>query len=206
MSTLPPDDVRSLWQAMPVETIAVSADEMRARAEKLTAAIRKRNRIEYIACGFVLLVFGWYATWKEPATPLWPIANIMIIAGVFLAAFNMHRRARANDPPPAASAGTLVEFQRTELIRQRDALRTVWSWYVLPAVPGVVLWFIAAWLGNPHGSMRVSAGLVGAALIVTLVFAGIIWINRLGAARLQRQIDELSRYTDMDQSLKDKKQ
>jgi hypothetical protein len=199
--TTPPDqmgsdDMRAIWQAMPVETIAVSADEMRARAEKLAGAIRKRNKTEYFACGFVLLIFGWYATWPEPATPLWPIANIMIIAGVFLAAFNMHKRARANDPPPQASASALIEFQRTELIRQRDALKTVWFWYVLPSVPGVILWFIAAWIGNPDEPMRVSIGLAGAALVVALVFAGIIWLNLLGAKRLQRQIDELDRYRE----------
>lgn len=194
--TTPPDDMRTVWQAMPVETIAVSAEEMRARAEKLAGAIRRRNWIEYVACGFVTLVFGWYATWPQPATPLWPIANIMIIAGIYLSAFNLHRRARANNPPPAASAGALIDFQRTELIRQRDALKTVWSWYVLPPVPGVLLWFVAAWIGNPHGPMRASIGLVGAAAIVVLVFTGIIWLNRIGARRLQRQIDELDRYRE----------
>ena len=198
MSTkpIPPGDLRTIWQSMPVETIAVSADEMRAKAQAFQTKVRRRNRIEYVATAFVVTTFSWYATFPSK-TWLWPIANIMIIVGVLVVAANLHRRARAGVAPETGSAAMLIDFQRSELVRQRDALRTVWLWYVLPVAPGVIAWFIAAAIGlaekNPE---RTLLALGGTALVVTLVFATIILLNLLGAARLQRAIDALDHYRE----------
>lgn len=195
----PPDDIRSLWQAMPVETVAISVDEMRATAKAFEKKIRRRNYIEYAASVLVVSIFGWYATLPIAATPLWPIANLLIIAGVLVVVLNLHRKARAATPPASASAEALVAFQRAEFVRQRDALKTVWRWYILPIIPGLVLWFIAMGIGAAAAArdpVRVMIGLGGAGAITVLVFAAIILLNLLGAAHLQRQIDALDRYTE----------
>lgn len=195
----PPDDIRSLWQSMPVERVAISVDEMRRLAVKFEARIRRRNYIEYAASVFVVVIFGWYATFPEPATPLWPIANLMIIAGILAVVWNLHRKAQAAKPPADASATTLIDFQRAEFVRQRDALKTVWRWYVLPVVPGVVVWFIAVGVGAPvKDPVRLAIALGVTALFVMMVFGGIILMNLLGAAHLQRQIDTLDRYKETD--------
>lgn len=193
----PSDDIRSLWQAMPVDPVSISMDEMRARAQKFEQKVRRRNYIEYAASVLVVAIFGWYATFPLPATPLWPIANLMIIGGILLVVWNLHRKARASAPPSDASAATLIDFQRAEFTRQRDALKTVWRWYVLPVVPGLILWFIAVAVGIPaKDPVRVAIVLLGTALVVLVVFAAIILLNLLGAAHLQRQIDALDRYKE----------
>lgn len=97
---IPPDDIRSLWQSQPTTELTISAAEMRERANTFQERIRRRNRVEYIACAVVIAAFSWYATWPKPATPLWPIANLLIIAGVLLIAFNLHRYGRAAPVPP----------------------------------------------------------------------------------------------------------
>lgn len=192
-----PGDLRSLWQSMPTTPVVITAEEMRARAKKFERKVRRRNLVEYIAAAFIVVVFGWYATFPEPATPLWPIANVMIIAGVLVVVWNLHRLAKANTPPPGASAASLIDFQRAEYTRQRDALKTVWLWYIGPMVPGLVVWFIAAGSGMPHLTpMRALLGLGGAAFAAVLVFGFIILLNLIGAARLQRMIDDLDRYGD----------
>ncbi|OYX48500.1 MAG: hypothetical protein B7Y90_09865 [Alphaproteobacteria bacterium 32-64-14] len=192
-----PGDLRSLWQTMPTTPVTITADEMRARATVFQRKVSRRNLVEYIASAFVIVVFGWYATWPVPATPLWPIANIMIIAGVLLIVWNLHRLARANAPPPAASAASLIDFQRAEYVRQRDALKSVWLWYIGPVVPGLILWLVAMGMGAPgHTPVRTLGSLAGTAVVAALVFGGIILLNLLGAARLQRLIEDLDRYSE----------
>ncbi len=179
---------------MRVETVAISAAEMRARAKAFAWKIRRRNHIEYIACGITAAIFVLYALFPR-GTLLWPIANLMMAAGMILIAFNLHRRARAVDPPPSTTAAALIDFQIRELTRHRDALRTVWFWYVLPAVPGAILWFIAMWMSVANPA-RIAWGLGGMAIVMALVFALVIRLNLRGAARLQRMIDELDRYRE----------
>jgi len=192
-----PGKLRSLWQKMPTDAVIISADEMRAKAQKFERRIRRRNFIEYGAILFVVAVFSWYATWPKPATPLWPIANILIVLGALYVAFNLRRLARAASAPPVASVTGLIDFHRAELIRQRNALVTVWRWYLLPVVPGFVLWFVAQWVGAPPGAQAtVAAGMIMLVLICIAVFAGIILLNFLGAARLQRMIEDLDRYKE----------
>lgn len=192
-----PGDLRSLWQTMPVETVSVSMEEMRAKTNAFRKRIRRRNFIEYAATAVVVIVLGWYATWPSRAGMMWPISNGLIIVGMLFVALNLHRRARAMAPPVAASAHSLIDFQRNELMRQRDALRTVWLWYILPVVPGIVLWFIAVGIDmTARHPERALFALGGAAVVVTLVFTIIILLNLLGAARLQRMIEDIDRYKE----------
>lgn len=194
MNNTQPGDLQSLWQSMPTTPVTITAEDMRARATAFQRKVRRRNLVEYIASGFVVIVFGWYATWPVPATPLWPIANIMIIIGVLAVVWNLHRLARAATPPSGASAASLIDFQRAEYVRQRNALKSVWLWYIGPVVPGLIVWFIAAGVGMPGLiPMRAIIGLGGTALVAALVFGVIILLNLLGAARLQRMIDDLDR-------------
>ncbi len=196
---LPPNDIRSLWQSIPIDPVTVSIDEMRVRAKAFEKKIRRRNFIEYAASVFVTVAFAWYATLPIGAWPLWPIANIMIIAGILVVVVNLHRKTRAATPPSGASAEALVDFQRAEFVRQRDALKTTWRWYIFPIIPGLVLWFIAMGLGfaSAAGDLgRAFIVLGGAGLAALLVFAAIVLLNLLGAAHLQRQIDALDSYKD----------
>lgn len=81
-----------------------------------------------------------------------------------------------------------VEFHRRELERERDARRSIVSWYILPVVPGLSVLFVALAL-IPDGR-----GVAAAVTLATLFAAAFIVTVRLGqraAGRLQRDIDEL---------------
>lgn len=191
-----PGDLQSLWQSMPTAPVTITVEQMRTRSQTFEKKVGRRNLIEYIASGFVIVIFGWYATWPIPATPLWPIANIAIIIGTLVVVWNLHRLARARATPASAPAETLLDFHRAGLVRQRNALRTVWLWYLAPFAPGFTLWLAALWIGAPAAQHTPAWGmrLGGAAVLAGVMFAGIIALNLLGAARLQRQIDELDRH------------
>lgn len=194
----PDANLQALWQSAPAPTLTLSVEEMRARASSFEKKVRRRNAVEYIASAFVIGAFGWYATWPQPATPLWPIANIAIIIGTLIVVWNIRRIGRAATTPGAAQIETLLAFHRGELVRQRDALRTVWLWYLAPFVPGIALWFAALWIGTPQPlqTAKWAATLGGAALFAALTFGAIALLNFLGAERLQRLIDELDNYRE----------
>lgn len=191
-------DLQSLWQSMPAPQITLSVEEMRERASAFERKVRRRNMIEYVAAGIVIVMFAWYATWPAPATLLWPIANIMIIIGTLVVVRNLHRIARASATPASAPVEALLDFHRAGLVRQRDALRTVWLWYLAPFLPGLALWFAALWVGTPSHmqTLKWSMSLGVSAAFAALVFAAIAVLNLIGAARLDRLIDELDSYKD----------
>lgn len=193
-----PGDLQSLWQSMPTAPVTITVEEMRTRSLTFEKKVGRRNLIEYIAAAFVIAIFAWYATWPIPATPLWPIANIAIIIGTLVVVWNLHRIAGATGTPGEASLVSLIDHHRSGLVKQRDALRSVWRWYLLPFAPGLVLWFTALWVGSPESKEKLTFGLgLGLAALVSLAVSGfIVLLNLIGAARIQRMIDELDRFGD----------
>jgi hypothetical protein len=190
------EDIRSLWQKMPSDTVVITPEEMRAKAHVFERRVGRRNLGEYIASAIVIVVFSWYATFPEPATPLWPIGNILIVLATLFVVFMLHR-GRAARTPSAGSVDTLVGFHRAELARQRDLLLTVWRWYLLPFAPGLVLMFAAMWIGAPAEHQgRIAGVLIMVILLFAAVAIGIVLLNLLAAARLQRMIEDLDRYTE----------
>jgi hypothetical protein len=190
------EDIRSLWQKMPSDTVVITAEEMRAKAHTFERRVGRRNLGEYVASALVIAVFSWYATFPEPATPLWPIGNILIVSATLFVVLMLHR-GRAARAPSVGSVDTLIGFHRTELARQRDMLVTVWRWYLLPFAPGLVLMFTAMWIGAPAGNQsRVAITLILVILLFVAVAIGIVLLNLLAAARLQRMIDDLDRYSE----------
>jgi hypothetical protein len=79
-----------------------------------------------------------------------------------------------------------LEFLRAELIRQRDLLRSVWGWYLLPFVPGLLLILVGVALERPERRDWLAPGIVAA-----VTFVGIGLLNQRVARKLQRRLDDL---------------
>jgi hypothetical protein len=124
-----------------------------------------------------------------------------MIACCSFVVWNLHRRGRAVATPISASTSALIDFQRAELVRQRDALASVWRWYFLPFVPGMAVFAVFAWMGvigNGVPLERVRTGVtIGVAVFGVSSIVGIL-LNLLGAAHLQRQIENLDRYMEKE--------
>jgi hypothetical protein len=175
-------DPRELWQRQAVEATAPSLAKVREEAGAFGRTIRSRNRREYVAAALVMLFFGWRAVGAERA---WERTGLLlIVAGTIYVTLQLARRGSARTPPAEASC---LDYHRAELERQRDLLRGVWSWYLLPLVPGLAVLLGGQVLAHPGSAWRVAV----AALFCALLFAGIGWINRRAALELERQIDEL---------------
>jgi hypothetical protein len=173
-------DVQRLWRDQPSEEVQMSAQEVRAMAETFERVVSRRNRREYAAASFVVVWFGlwaWFAESGITALGCW-----LVVLGALWVVFHLQRRGATRGTGEQEIMMSCLEFYRSELIRQRDLLRSVWWWYLLPFVPGLLL-------------ISVGNSLEGWALLApgfaAVTFVGIGLLNQRVARQLQRRLDDL---------------
>ena len=176
-------DPRSLWQSQPSEHAPMTLSEIHDKSRAFQARIKRRNLIEYAAC--VIVVVGFVPSVFDRESVLVQAGSALIILATIFVAWQLHRRASAERTPEIGGAS--ADFHRTQLMRQRDALRALAAWYIAPFVPGMSLLLTGIWF--VRGSNHRLVSLTGAGTLV--VFAGAWWLNQRGAERLQQQIEAL---------------
>lgn len=183
------DDAGSLWRSQALPPLQpLPPEELARQATRLQRTVSRRNRRETVVAVLVAPVFLFYA-WFFPHW-LTKLGALLCVAGLGVLLWQLHRRASAR-PLPAALADSLLGFHRSELARQRDALRSAWLWYVAPLVPGMTLFLCGRQIEN--GAWQPSVF-----VFVGLVMGGVVLLNLYGARRLQRQIDKLDQLTRED--------
>ena len=185
---LRPDDLGEVWRTQNVEHTQMTINEIREKTREFQRKIYFRNLREYVAIAIVAAFFG-YSMGKYP--PLMRAGAGLIIAGVLYVAYQLHRRGSSKIAAADLATASCLDFHRTELERQRDLLRGIWSWYLGPMIPGLALMVVAAGMANPDHLPHVW-GYVGLySTVVALAFFLVARLNRRAARRLQRRIDEL---------------
>lgn len=184
----PSNDIKSLWSSQQTEGFSMSLGELRSRAEKFQRRVRGRNMREYVAAIVIVLWFGLYV-FILPGIVTKTGSALIILAALYVA-WQLHRRGSARTPPVADSVMAHLDFHRRELIRQRDALRSVATWYLAPFLPGFATMLIGIALHSPMKSVWLGVSVTAGLCVI--VFGAIWQLNRWGAARLQKQIDVLN--------------
>ena len=187
MNEPPSNDMRQVWQNQSVNPIQMSLDEIRKKAEKFQRRVRWRNIREYLGAVLVVAIFGSFFWRYDSMLPC--IGSALVIAGTLYMMYQLHKRGSAKIVPADLASRTCLDFHRRELERQRDLLRDVWRWYLLPFVPGMVVFVVGLAIQHPAGRWA-TAG-VGLAFCA-IVFFLIGQLNRWAARKLQRQIDGLN--------------
>lgn len=185
------DDIQSLWQNQPVSELHWTVDDLRKKARGLERSVLFRNLLEYAACVLVIGVFTGY--WFSFATPLMRSGSVLVILGTCTVAWQLHRRASAATLPQQLAQQGCSQFYRQQLVRQRDALRAVWLWYLGPLIPGTVVfrWGVETELSAGAPFAR---GLL-ANLAIALIFALVLLANWLAARRVQKEIQRLDQHS-----------
>lgn len=188
-------DVRSIWHGQDEDNEmtfrTMDTATLIARDTRLTRRVRRRNLLEYVAGSlaaalFLALALGLLG---EAGGVLARAGAALLVAGLCYAGVQLRLRARAlPDDPGAPSVPHYLEGLR----RQRDALRAVWKWYLLPLVPGFLLFYAGQGTG-PDGHPA-AAALSGA---VTLgVIVGVALLNRRAARCIDGEIADIARTLD----------
>ncbi|MEZ5845002.1 MAG: hypothetical protein R3D27_14880 [Hyphomicrobiaceae bacterium] len=174
---------------MSMEPAPTTPGDLTRHIARLDECAGRRNRIEYLVGGgamVLLLATGAVGLASSQDTPamITAIGSLILAGGlaVALSRLNRHAAAEHRRPPVTDAKRALIGRLR----RERDLLRSVWSWYIGPMLPG----FVLIWGG------LIAGGSVGAALVGSLItIVAIAWIanaNRRAAAGFDRQIRELA--------------
>ena len=161
-------------------TPPLTLDTVHERARHFQRMIWWRNARESVV-GFALLgvnaktlanlSFDAAAAWVPPA---------LGFAGLAILLYVLHTRAGSRRVPDG-DARTVLRFHQGEIERQRDMLRLVAYWYLLPLAPSLVAGAIVKW--NTIATPLVLA-------FMALVFFGIERLNKAGARWLDRQLEQ----------------
>ena len=186
------DPIQKLWTQQTEEPFAMSLADVHLHAQRFQSRIRTRNMIEYAAAAFVIAAFGWVAA--AAPEPIVRIGAGLIVLGALYVCWQLYRLGRAATRSELdAGAQSWAAFHRGELTRQRQALSTVWSWYLAPFVPGMLV-FLAGVSFTPANSaplpLRLGVFVAGVALMAA-VFAAIAWLNAQVTRKLDAQIAAL---------------
>lgn len=183
-------DLRTLWRDQPAEHDPMTLAQIHQQAETFERKVRRRNLRDYVGTALVILFFApllfAHSSWMMQA------GAAMIIVAALTAARHLHKVASARVVPDVGA--TIVDFRREELIRQRDALRSIGRWYLAPFLPGLVLLMAGRWFQSHVPGRSIEAdhlAILAASAFAAIVF-GVVWaLNQRGARRLQKQIDAL---------------
>jgi hypothetical protein len=187
------DPLRDLWVGQKTGGFAMPVEEVRRRAGAFQSRIRTRNMTEYAAALFVLIAFGGVAL----TVPDWGVraGAALIMLGTLYVVWKLHTMARAAGSGEIDTALSLTDFHKGELLRQRAALATVWRWYLMPFVPGMIV-FLSAVSFTPDNPAPLAAKLIVFFFslgIVGTLFAGIAWLNARAVKALDAEIAALER-------------
>ncbi|MEN7536925.1 hypothetical protein [Aurantiacibacter flavus] len=194
----PEEAARQSWQAIGGETTMPSIEDLRAKSDAFERKIRRRNACEYIAGLIVLLWFGWIALFGPfPWTPTVIPPNLirlgagLLMVGTVVALWQLHRRTNPLASPADSGLSSVLDHQRRQLVRQRDALRDIFFWYLLPFAPGLTVMMLAPLALSPEIGSSEWFGVLAKVSIVPLAFIGWWLLSRMGARKLQKQIDAI---------------
>jgi hypothetical protein len=186
MTNKPPgSDIRNLWQTQPTEPLTMSIQQIRHKAEKFERNINFRNVVETIAAVCAMACAGWLAVVLD--NTIVRIGLALIVVGALYMVRQLHRHGSAGTLSTDATALASMEFYQAELIRQRDLLRRVWSWYLGPLLPGAALLYLGVLMQRPDKALDI--GLNG--LVFALIFLAIGALNLYATKKLQEEVDEL---------------
>ena len=182
-------NMQQVWQSQPTEGVRMSVAEAHAKASAFQTKIWRRNLREYAAAALVILFFGYRM--MGTADQLVRAGMALIIAGTCYLTWQLHRKGSASQLPEEAGLSSFIDFQRRQLVRQRDMLTSIWSWYLGPLLPGLALMMVALGRSNPGHLKHMWLFITAYLGVILLVFWAIAGLNKRAARRLQRQIDEL---------------
>lgn len=184
------EPIANLWAAQHRDAAPPDAETLSRAEARLRRRIFRRDAIEYAAG---LLGAGMFVNFGLQTSD-WGvrIGCAAVVLGMIVVLANLWRR---RPPAPEALAEPILAFHRLQLVQQRDALASVWRWYLGPLLPGMAL-FLLAVVRESAGHVPLSSAVAGGAVAAGIV-AGLFWgihrLNLRAARSLDARIEALDR-------------
>jgi hypothetical protein len=182
------ESLQQAWQRQALDAPRISLAYVRHRTDRLRRRSRIRNAFEYVG-GAAAIAFTLWSGWTfiRPR-PLMSLSIVMWVLAMIYIMVQWHRRASAQDP--ADQLGTLdaLQFYRQQLVRQRDARRGSWRWWLPAVTPCLMVMFAAFIIEVKPTPWAAIAGL--SAWVMFGVIMSVAAYEQV-ARRLQQEIDAL---------------
>lgn len=191
------NNVRLAWQSQTEKPLLFSPEQLERRAHRLETKVRLRNFGEYSAAVPIVIASSYF--FIEFHTLLLRMGAVLIATGVAYVIWQLVRHGSATTLPSEALFASSLDFLIRQLKRQRDLLRGIWSWYLLPLLPGLTVFlFGLSKLPSSSGSgFALSESTILRMTVACVIgFALVGAINGAAARRLQREIEFLSSVRD----------
>ena len=159
--------------------------ELKKQLPRFEQKIKYRNLTETIAAVLVIACFSWY---------IYIFSNPWITSGsiylICYALFIIYRLNKTKKKQPAGNPGsdikTYLQQYRDYLVQERSLVKNVLYWYLLPIIPGIVL-FLLSGIYN----LRSALTLIGGFLVIFMVS---LYLNHRSKVKtidpLIREVDE----------------
>ena len=179
--------IQSIWKSQPILTVAITPEQMRARAGRFERETRRRNRIDLISFALVALLFGGGALLRSG---LVRAGALLLALWAAVGLYSVRRFHGLTSQQPAESdASTCVARYQQQLKRQRDiALSRPWG--IALGLPGFGLVLIGYVVNGAPWTVSAILGAAGVFLGVGAIIHG-----RILADRWQQEIDSLQSLT-----------
>lgn len=181
------DELKMLWQTQPATLENYSFDKLQRDANTFRRMIVRRQIQESIAALLVASIFGFYA---------WQLDDVfmrlgcgLVAIGSFFILYHLHSRASMRELAPERMALPFASYFREELLRQRNALRSVWLW-LTPTMLGLSLFF---WGMAQPKPAEFPWWIMSVIYVPVLVVIG---MNFVAARKIQRKINQLDQLTE----------
>jgi len=182
---LPDGALQALWQSQSSDHAAMSLEAVREKARQLERRVARRNRREYIAAVVVVVSYGWIL-WRAPTSTI-RVGAGLILGATLLICYRLYLHGSAAPLDATVGITTSLEFYCGQLERQRDLLRSVWRWCLLPLVPG----FLVLLIGTARAQPAHTTAIVVYAVLALMLGVGLHVLNSRAAARIERALDRL---------------
>lgn len=187
-------ELRAAWLNQPEEEIPVGIEPIKRRRTSELFSTTRSEIISSIGAALSLAtIVAWRFAPERDRMVLFGCAGV--IAWAAATVFRFRDSIRRHTPQPHALARAGLEHYRVELLRRRDHLRNAWIWH------GPLL--LACILSAAILTKRIVPGRLRDTLPVFLLLAGyaVTGIKRRvrQAAELQREIDEISGVSPMEE-------
>jgi hypothetical protein len=129
-----------------------------------------------------MLAMGWIA-FLVPE-PFVRVGALLIALAAIYVSCQLFVRTRIHARKSGQAIAIHSEY-RSELERQSEALLSVWRWYLLPFVPGVIVFIVGVAFAPSSGmSILESIGFSAKALGFAAIVLGFVWLLNVRAARM----------------------
>jgi hypothetical protein len=185
MSQPPDDHLKALWQGQETETPTMTVQAIRALARNYGADVRDRFLIGAVLVAVEASVFGMMA-WRAP-NDMVRLGDLLVLFGLAFLIWRARARWPSRLPDTQASVGSLLDFHRAELERQR----TSYGGMILsvgPMIVGLLVIVYGLHVARPHAGPKNFAPFF---VLMALWFVAAWFVQRRQARRLQGQIDEV---------------